>query len=65
MTAVDLARGDQVQIDMPGDGTELEIIGIAASSGLLSVDRATGQQYELLPDGNSLDFFQGLLKRKL
>eukprot|EP00946_MAST-07B_sp_MAST-7B-sp1_P001046 g1046.t1 len=65
VTAVDLARGEQDQSNMPEDGTKLEIIGIAASSGLLAVDRATGQQYELLPDGNSLDFFQGLLKRKL
>jgi biotin--protein ligase len=65
VTAVDLARGGQAQKDMPADGTALEIVGIAASSGLLALDRITGQQYELLPDGNSLDFMQGLLKRKL
>ena len=65
VTAMDLARGGQAQHEMPVDGTALEIVGIAESSGLLAVDRRTGQRYELLPDGNSLDFMQGLLKRKL
>ena len=65
VTAVDLARGSQDQENMPEDGIPLTITGIAESSGLLAMDPSTGQQYELLPDGNSLDFMRGLLKRKL
>jgi hypothetical protein len=44
--------------------TEVTIVGVAESSGLLAVDDQ-GQRYELLPDGNSFDFLQGLIKRKI
>jgi biotin---protein ligase len=47
-----------------GDRTEVTIIGVAESSGLLAIDDK-GQRFELLPDGNSLDFLQGLIKRKI
>ena len=33
--------------------------------GFLRASDAAGQSYELHPDGNSLDFFQGLIRRKL
>ena len=47
-----------------GEKTEVTIIGVAKSSGLLAVDQ-NGQQFELLPDGNSFDFLKGLISRKI
>lgn len=44
--------------------TEVTIVGIAKSSGLLAVD-GHGSEFELLPDGNSFDFLKGLIKRKI
>jgi biotin--protein ligase len=44
--------------------TEVTIVGIAKSSGLLAVD-GDGNEFELLPDGNSFDFLKGLIKRKI
>jgi biotin--protein ligase len=35
------------------------------STGLLHAEDAFGEAYELSPDGNSLDFFTGLIRRKL
>ena len=32
---------------------------------LQATDDAGGERYELHPDGNSLDFFQGLVRKKL
>jgi biotin---protein ligase len=46
------------------DQTEVTIIGVAESSGLLAID-GKGQKYELLPDGNSFNFMDGLIKRKI
>ena len=50
-----------------GDGVTSEqmvIKGLTDSGFLLAEDKA-GVQFELSPDGNSLDFFSGLIKRKL
>lgn len=50
-----------------GDGVTSEqmvIKGLTDSGFLLAEDKA-GVQFELCPDGNSLDFFSGLIKRKL
>ena len=40
------------------------LLGLTASGCLLAVDE-DGVRFELYPDGNSFDFFAGLLKRKL
>jgi len=40
------------------------IKGLTDSGFLLAEDKV-GVQFELCPDGNSLDFFSGLIKRKL
>ena len=42
----------------------LTIEGLTPHGFLRAVD-SVGQTFELHPDGNSLDFFQGLLRRKL
>ena len=49
----------------PPPGKAVTITGLAPSGYLLAVDTATGAAYELHPDGNSLDFFQGLVRRKV
>ena len=38
--------------------------GVTSTGYLLAVD-AKGGRYELHPDGNSLDFFKGLVRKKL
>eukprot|EP00898_Chlorokybus_atmophyticus_P000679 jgi/Chlat1/1611/Chrsp127S01873 len=43
---------------------ELEVQGLAKSGYLLATD-AAGKPFELHPDGNSLDFFKGLVRKKL
>jgi hypothetical protein len=40
------------------------VAGLSSSGFLLAVD-SIGQQYELTPDGNSLDMMQGMIRRKL
>jgi biotin--protein ligase len=42
----------------------LKIVGLSPYGFLLAVD-ASGQQFELTPDGNSLDMMQGLIRKKL
>ena len=49
----------------PPAGAAVTITGLAPSGYLLAVDGVTGTAYELHPDGNSLDFFQGLVRRKV
>ncbi|KAK3282795.1 hypothetical protein CYMTET_9485 [Cymbomonas tetramitiformis] len=43
---------------------QLQVMGLAPSGYLLAVDRA-GKRFELHPDGNRLDFFKGLVRKKL
>ena len=42
----------------------LTIEGLTENGFLRAVD-SNGQTFELHPDGNSLDFFRGLIRRKL
>jgi biotin--protein ligase len=42
----------------------LRIVGLSPYGFLRAVD-AAGQEYELTPDGNSLDMMQGLIRKKL
>lgn len=44
---------------------QVRIDGLSTSGCLLATDVETAVSYELYPDGNSFDFFKGLLKRKL
>jgi biotin--protein ligase len=48
-----------------GKTTTAVIKGLAKTGGLLAQDLETHEMLELYPDGNSLDFFKGLIKRKL
>ena len=43
---------------------KLVVKGVTSTGYLLAVD-AKGERYELHPDGNSLDFFKGLVRKKL
>jgi biotin--protein ligase len=42
----------------------LTVKGVTSTGYLLAVD-GRGARYELHPDGNSLDFFKGLVRKKL
>lgn len=46
------------------DDVAMRIQGLTNDGYLLAVDDK-GEQYSLSPDGNSLDFFEGLIKAKL
>lgn len=48
----------------PAKRVPLTIAGLSPHGFLLAED-PLGQQYELTPDGNSLDMMQGLIKKKL
>jgi biotin--protein ligase len=56
-----VAGGPQQQAQ---GGLSLRIVGLSPAGFLLATDGA-GQEWELTPDGNSLDMMQGLLKKKL
>ncbi|CAI5491500.1 unnamed protein product [Closterium sp. Naga37s-1] len=64
-----LHSGQHVVLEEPKDGggttqVSLTIQGLTTGGYLLATD-PSGAQYELSPDGNSLDFFKGLMRRKL
>lgn len=65
-----LHSGQIVTIESIREGPKGRIVGISHSSANLLVDeldkdgRPAGQRHELNPDGNSFDFFHGLLKTK-
>ena len=44
---------------------KMRIEGLTNSGALRTVDVISGEAFELYPDGNSFDFFQGLIKQKL
>jgi biotin--protein ligase len=48
----------------PATRVPLTIVGLSPHGFLLAKD-PLGQEYELTPDGNSLDMMQGLIKKKL
>ncbi|OQR82587.1 biotin-protein ligase [Achlya hypogyna] len=54
----------KVQGDRPGEPEMAATIQGLSPSGCLLATSDSGQRYELYPDGNSFDFFNGLLKRK-
>jgi len=54
----------QVELVEPTGRTTMLIRGLTESGYLLAVDKK-GVPYELHPDGNSLDFFNGLVRKKL
>ncbi|KAF3927882.1 hypothetical protein ABW20_dc0105273 [Dactylellina cionopaga] len=53
------------------NGVKAQIRGISMDDGSLVVDEfdehnnRTGKAFKLLPDGNSFDFFNGLLRQKV
>ncbi|CAA7401542.1 unnamed protein product [Spirodela intermedia] len=59
-----LHSGQKVVIKEERGDTAVTIQGLTPSGYLLAADDADNL-YELHPDGNSLDFFQGLVRRKL
>ncbi|KAL4424720.1 hypothetical protein ABPG77_000063 [Micractinium sp. CCAP 211/92] len=59
-----LHSGQQVQLEEGGQRVPVTIRGLSSNGYLLATD-AAGERYELHPDGNSLDFFNGLVRKKL
>ena len=60
-----LHSGQAVRLQREDGGEEeVTVRGLAPSGYLLAVD-AEGAESELHPDGNSLDFWKGLIRRKL
>jgi hypothetical protein len=57
-------RTDRVSRWLQGGPLLVEVVGLSTSGFLLARD-SSGQQYELAPDGNSLDMMRGLIRRKL
>lgn len=47
------------------DLVALRIKGVSPSGFLLAVEEDTGREYELTPDGNSLDMMAGLIRKKV
>eukprot|EP00741_Cyanophora_paradoxa_P021776 tig00000241_g21019.t1 len=64
-TALWLHSGQEVTADGEGGPIKLVVRGLTAQGYLLAEAKDGGARYELHPDGNSLDFFSGLLRRKL
>ncbi|PRW20579.1 biotin-- ligase 2-like [Chlorella sorokiniana] len=59
-----LHSDQQVLLEEGGRHIPVTIRGLSPNGYLLAVDGA-GERYELHPDGNSLDFFKGLVRKKL
>ena len=65
-----LHSGQRVAVAVEGSGKEgaagvqCTVRGLSATGNLLAAEVATGAARELYPDGNRLDFFQGLITRK-
>lgn len=59
-----LHSNQQVQLEEGGLRVPVTIRGLSSNGYLLATD-AAGERYELHPDGNSLDFFNGLVRKKL
>ncbi|KDD73830.1 hypothetical protein H632_c1802p0 [Helicosporidium sp. ATCC 50920] len=63
-----LVQRDALEGSAPHGGqAEIPVVvqGLSEAGYLLARDEATGEAFELHPDGNSLDFFQGLVRRKV
>jgi biotin--protein ligase len=52
-----------------GDGNEVRLVGVTVRGlsphGYLMAEDDAGEVYELHPDGNSFDFFKGLVRKKI
>ncbi|KAJ3679336.1 hypothetical protein LUZ60_017347 [Juncus effusus] len=59
-----LHSGQKVVIEENNDKVEVTIQGLTPAGYLLATDEEN-KSYELHPDGNSFDFFKGLVRRKL
>eukprot|EP00873_Tetraselmis_striata_P008121 jgi/Tetstr1/428385/TSEL_018419.t1 len=59
-----LHSGQEVVLEEESRRVPLTIQGLTGSGYLLAADRH-GAKFELHPDGNSLDFFNGLVRKKL
>jgi|TARA_B110000967_G_scaffold196758_1_gene227735 biotin--protein ligase len=53
-----------VVLEEPGGNVQVTVKGLTKSGYLLAND-SSGQRFELHPDGNSFDFFKGLVRKKL
>uniref|UniRef100_A0A7R9TMS1 BPL/LPL catalytic domain-containing protein n=1 Tax=Prasinoderma coloniale TaxID=156133 RepID=A0A7R9TMS1_9VIRI len=62
-TASWLHTNQRVTLLEAGSSLRMVIKGLTPGGYLLAED-ASGERYELHPDGNSLDFFQGLVRKK-
>jgi biotin--protein ligase len=63
-----LHSGQRVRVaDHLGAQRDAVVQGLSVASGgaLLAKDAQSGELLELFPDGNRLDFFQGLVSKKL
>lgn len=70
-----LHSGQQVLLEEPlegglrNDGTQVKLVGVTVRGlsphGYLMAEDDDGEVYELHPDGNSFDFFKGLVRRKV
>lgn len=63
-TAAWLHSGQQLTLQEAGGEVPLTVQGLTRGGYLLATDEG-GAAFELHPDGNSLDFFAGLIRRKL
>ncbi|SMY20891.1 unnamed protein product [Zymoseptoria tritici ST99CH_1A5] len=63
-----LHEGQVVKLEQEG-GLEVRVKGISSDWGMLVVEEVVksgrGRRWELMSDGNSFDFFKGLVKRKV
>jgi biotin--protein ligase len=59
-----LHTGQRVTLQEEARAVPLTVRGLTPGGYLLAQDEA-GERFELCPDGNSLDFFQGLVRKKL
>jgi biotin---protein ligase len=62
-----LHSGQRVEVNVEEEGQRVPVIveGLSPHGYLLARGEAGGETFELHPDGNSLDFFKGLIRKKL
>jgi len=60
---------ESVEGGLGGDGNQGKLVGVTVRGlsphGYLLAEDDAGEMYELHPDGNSLDFFKGLVRKKI
>ncbi|KAK2077035.1 hypothetical protein QBZ16_005263 [Prototheca wickerhamii] len=60
-----LHTDQRVELEEGGEKVPVIVRGLTDDGYLLAQDAGGAQRYELHPDGNSLDFFKGLVRKKL